>query len=664
MSENNHFTEIGKTLYEYQQEGFLCDTVLLVEGNEYRAHSVVLAAASRFFKAVYLEHRRSGEYYIEMPGFDCDTVEVALGYIYTGRLQLPPIYKQTSQLTKLLTSLQQLGFDLKTFNGCQMTFKTSKEVLSPLDSTYKYSEEETGQKTTEREGFADCLDYNIDESIDPITVVKLEDSDQLLLQYERAASPAEDTASNGHPEAFDEFSLISKTEPDDEFDAVAVVDAKLKRKRRGLTLEEKIRLLKSKSGDEETLDQDDEMPEQRKRGLTLEEKIRLLKLKSGETLDEKINKSSDADFDSLLLDGSVPNSSGLSSFGRRLYKEYHPSTKKKPSRRLHLCSKCGKYFTAASLAAHAVVHSGLKPYSCQHCDKVFSYKKNLYRHSLLHRGAKPYLCEVCGAGFTQKANLESHVRSGLHGAQPAERSSQRRARPANEPGHYLCPMCEHEFSTSVSLKLHINRVHQSLLENYAKEDADSPDKIPSKLCDCCGRYFSSEASLKAHRWRTHKSKMIQCPICRKTFTCRALLITHSVVHTGEKPFACPKCDKRFRFKGAMRIHYRIHTGERPYKCEFCSRRFHQTSHLKRHRRTHTGEKPYGCEICKKTYKNRLDMRLHLMRVHQINLKRDNTAQPLDIIKQEFGVEEVFAVQGSSLEDGIVQALIVESEQTA
>lgn len=58
------------------------------------------------------------------------------------------------------------------------------------------------------------------------------------------------------------------------------------------------------------------------------------------------------------------------------------------------------------------------------------------------------------------------------------------------------------------------------------------------------------------------------------------------------------------------------------------------------------------------------MRLHLMRVHQINLKRDNTAQPLDIIKQEFGVEEVFAVQGSSLEDGIVQALIVESEQTA
>jgi|SRR6218665_1650379 len=126
MSENNHFVQIGKTLYQFQQEGFLCDTVLQVDGNEYKAHSVVLASASAFFKSIYLENTRCGDYYIQMPGFDCDTVEAALCYIYTGKLLLPPVYKQTGQLTKLLTSLQQLGFDLKTFNGCQMTF-TNKE---------------------------------------------------------------------------------------------------------------------------------------------------------------------------------------------------------------------------------------------------------------------------------------------------------------------------------------------------------------------------------------------------------------------------------------------------------------------------------------------------------------------------------------------------------
>lgn len=403
----------------------------------------------------------------------------------------------------------------------------------------------------------------------------------------------------------------------------------------------------------------DEKPKRKGRRVTLAEKIRLLKSKSGEADEFLLGSPSSTAANGLTQDGSDANSSEASKhFGSLRDK----MPKKKPQRKLHLCAKCGKYFTSAMLAAHAVVHSGLKPYSCDHCDKVFSYKKNLYRHSLLHRGSKPYLCEVCGAGFTQKANLKSHIQSGLHGGQPPERSCPRRPRQPNEPGRYVCPMCENEFSTSVSLKLHINRIHQQLLMSYANEDVDSVDRIPSKLCDCCGRYFSSEASLKAHRWRTHKKNLIQCPICKKLFTCRALLITHSVVHTGEKPFACPRCDKRFRFKGAMRIHYRIHTGERPYKCEFCARRFHQTSHLKRHRRTHTGEKPYICLLCKKTYKNRLDLRLHCQRVHQINIKQEMPPN-VDLIKHEFGSEEVYAIPQGSFDENMIQALVVETEPT-
>jgi len=37
---------------------------------------------------------------------------------------------------------------------------------------------------------------------------------------------------------------------------------------------------------------------------------------------------------------------------------------------------------------------------------------------------------------------------------------------------------------------------------------------------------------------------------------------------------------------------------------------------------HTGLKPHGCQLCKKAFKNRVDLRHHYTRWHQVNVKKE------------------------------------------
>jgi hypothetical protein len=46
--------------------------------------------------------------------------------------------------------------------------------------------------------------------------------------------------------------------------------------------------------------------------------------------------------------------------------------KYKPRPRNFPCGECGKFFdSAAKVVIHSVVHTGIKPYKCQYCDKRF-----------------------------------------------------------------------------------------------------------------------------------------------------------------------------------------------------------------------------------------------------------------------------------------------------
>ena len=89
------------------------------------------------------------------------------------------------------------------------------------------------------------------------------------------------------------------------------------------------------------------------------------------------------------------------------------------------------------LKRHIMVHSGDKPFECDHCSKAFHTKYELKIHVRKHTGEKPYKCDYCSKGYAQKGSLTKHIR--IHtGEKP-----------------FKCDYCSKAFNAKYGLKMHV-----------------------------------------------------------------------------------------------------------------------------------------------------------------------------------------------------------------
>ncbi|XP_044742915.1 uncharacterized protein LOC123305297 [Chrysoperla carnea] len=171
------------------------------------------------------------------------------------------------------------------------------------------------------------------------------------------------------------------------------------------------------------------------------------------------------------------------------------------------CPICKKMYLKSSLDVHIKIHTGVKPFSCHICNKVFTTKWNLKLHKWTHaaRLSKPYKCNQCQSAFIRQNDYVSHMNS-----------------------------------------------HRN---------------IKPYTCNHCGRQFIRKYNCQRHVREHERDKSHKCTVCNKEFHRSYYLREHLRVHSGDRPFSCHICGKTSTTKSNHNKHMRIHHARDPVSTE-------------------------------------------------------------------------------------------------
>ncbi|XP_071449271.1 zinc finger protein 28-like [Hetaerina americana] len=228
--------------------------------------------------------------------------------------------------------------------------------------------------------------------------------------------------------------------------------------------------------------------------------------------------------------------------------------------RPYVCNHCGMTFARDfCYRTHMYIHTGTRPYQCDECTRAFYCKSDLVRHKRLHTGEKPYGCDKCPKTFRVRGQLNQH------------RASHTGERPL------ACGLCPKTFRLGTNVALHRGGhiVNATMLKMHK--------------CDICLKEFSRRGNLMEHRKRHAPVKSVKCRYCNLSFKTNGDWAKHENVHTREKLYVCDACGRSFMRKGRLRSHiHKFHLKpshpKKPTKCLACGRDYIFPSKLKIHQK--------------------------------------------------------------------------------
>ena len=102
--------DLNANLFEFQKSGYLCDTLILADDGQVKAHSAVLAAASPMFKQVLKSSYQPFQHIVVLPGIRVVVVNIIIQLVYTGKIIIPRDNGCSS--TKVINAIHDLGIKL------------------------------------------------------------------------------------------------------------------------------------------------------------------------------------------------------------------------------------------------------------------------------------------------------------------------------------------------------------------------------------------------------------------------------------------------------------------------------------------------------------------------------------------------------------------------
>ncbi|XP_020819434.1 zinc finger and BTB domain-containing protein 44 isoform X3 [Phascolarctos cinereus] len=159
------------------------------------------------------------------------------------------------------------------------------------------------------------------------------------------------------------------------------------------------------------------------------------------------------------------------------------------------CPTCGVRFTRIqNLKQHMLIHSGIKPFQCDRCGKKFTRAYSLKMHRLKHEGKRCFRCQICSATFTSFGEYKHHMRVSRH--------------IIRKPRIYECKTCGAMFTNSGNLIVHLRSLNHeaSELANYFQSsDFLVPDYLNQEQEETLVQYELGEHSFES-------SSSVQMPV--------------------------------------------------------------------------------------------------------------------------------------------------------
>jgi len=112
MTSSGYAVSVMQSLLEFQKAGYLCDTVIVVDDGQLRAHSAVLAATSSLFKAALKADDSAVEHTVILAGVSSYVAKIVMQFIYTGDVVIPDDCLAADKVTEIFSVLQELGLEL------------------------------------------------------------------------------------------------------------------------------------------------------------------------------------------------------------------------------------------------------------------------------------------------------------------------------------------------------------------------------------------------------------------------------------------------------------------------------------------------------------------------------------------------------------------------
>ncbi|XP_076859091.1 zinc finger and BTB domain-containing protein 34 [Brachyhypopomus gauderio] len=142
-----------------------------------------------------------------------------------------------------------------------------------------------------------------------------------------------------------------------------------------------------------------------------------------------------------------------------------------------ICIYCGKSFNQkGSLDRHMRLHMGITPFVCKYCGKKYTRKDQLEYHIRGHTDNKPFHCQICGKCFPFQGTLNQHLRK-KHMGSGAEGSNHTDPQADAADGQRGAPADAAEVAYRAPF------TGEGPATEAAEESAKSPQDAPASRCD-------------------------------------------------------------------------------------------------------------------------------------------------------------------------------------